>query len=146
MTGRMGGGATGGGLATGISPSSNRRSCSSQSLVAFGRGNAGRGICCVAGSHGCCESDPVGHESFLPVCFFFFSHSLMAEPRTISSSIQKVSRPPGSDLPGEAVGTVRMESAKSMKSQRFIEDLFRVNCPEISFANRPRRRLRLVHL
>src|SRR5438445_13874311 len=101
----MGGGATGGCLATGISPSSNRRNCSSQSLVAFGRGDAGRGICCVAGSCGCCESDPdpVGHESFLPVCFFFFSHSLMAEPRTISSSIQNASRPPSSGSPGEDV-------------------------------------------
>src|SRR2546425_6016989 len=96
-TGRIGGGTavgcgvgTGGGLTTG-SPLSNRRNSSSQSLVAAGRGAAGREVVVVVVERcGSASSVEVGS----PGGFFFLSHSTMMEPKPIATRIQILSKSP----------------------------------------------------
>src|SRR6266568_948487 len=96
-TGRTGGGTelgcdveTGGGLSTGGSPRSNRRSSSSQSLVVAGRGSAGReGVEMVEWCDSASSVEPVS-----PRCFFLLSHSTMMEPMAIATKIQNLSMTP----------------------------------------------------
>src|SRR5882724_7743915 len=95
-TGRIGGGTavgcgvgTGGGLTSGGSPLSKRRNCSSQSLVAAGRGAAGREVVVVE-RWDSASSD----EAVSPGGFFFLSHSTMIEPSPIATRIQILSMSP----------------------------------------------------
>src|SRR3989441_11577363 len=96
-TGRIGGGAavgcgvgTGGGLATGGSPPSNRRNSSSQSLVAAGRDAGGREVVDVVERRDSSSSVEPGS----PGGFFFLSHSTMMEPMPIATKIQILSMSP----------------------------------------------------
>src|SRR5437867_534726 len=96
-TGRISGGAavgcgvgTGGGLATGGSPPSNRRNSSSQSLVAVGRDAGGREVVDVVERRDSSSSVEPGS----PGGFFFLSHSTMMEPMAIATRIQNLSMSP----------------------------------------------------
>src|SRR5438067_8461027 len=137
-TGRTGGGTavgcgagTGGGLATGGSPPSNRRNSSSQSLVVAGRDAAGREVVVV---ERCDSASSV--EAVSPGGFFFLSHSTMMEPMPMATRIQNLSMSPRIGML-VALDFARISGKVGVIDSSIAQgagDL--VNCRTASFANR----------